>query len=166
MKVILYSDGSSRGNPGPGGFGTVLHFTDSNGKLHTRELSQGYTRTTNNRMELLGVITGLEALKRPCTVEVHSDSQYVVNAFNQHWVEGWLKRGWKNSKKEPVKNSDLWKRLLEAKKPHNVSFHWVKAMQAILKTSAVTNWQPRQPMAPAKSRTKAFRENRNKLLIS
>ena len=77
-------------------------------------------------MELLGVITGLEALKRPCTVEVHSDSQYVVNAFNQHWVEGWLKRGWKNSKKEPVKNSDLWKRLLEAKKPHNVSFHWVK----------------------------------------
>ena len=93
MKVILYSDGSSRGNPGPGGFGTVLHFTDSNGKLHTRELSQGYTRTTNNRMELLGVITGLEALKRPCTVEVHSDSQYVVNAFNQHWVEGWLKRG-------------------------------------------------------------------------
>ena len=126
MKVILYSDGSSRGNPGPGGFGTVLHFTDSNGKLHTRELSQGYTRTTNNRMELLGVITGLEALKRPCTVEVHSDSQYVVNAFNQHWVEGWLKRGWKNSKKEPVKNSDLWKRLLEAKKPHNVSFHWVK----------------------------------------
>lgn len=126
MKVILYSDGSSRGNPGPGGFGTVLHFTDSNGKLHTRELSQGYTRTTSNRMELLGVITGLEALKRPCTVEVHSDSQYVVNAFNQHWVEGWLKRGWKNSKKEPVKNSDLWKRLLEAKKPHNVSFHWVK----------------------------------------
>ena len=113
MKVILYSDGSSRGNPGPGGFGTVLHFTDSNGKLHTRELSQGYTCTTNNRMELLGVITGLEALKRPCTVEVHSDSQYVVNAFNQHWVEGWLKRGWKNSKKEPVKNSDLWKRLLE-----------------------------------------------------
>lgn len=126
MKVILYSDGSSRGNPGPGGFGTVLHFTDSNGKLHTRELSQGYTCTTNNRMELLGVITGLEALKRPCTVEVHSDSQYVVNAFNQHWVEGWLKRGWMNSKKEPVKNSDLWKRLLEAKKPHNVSFHWVK----------------------------------------
>ena len=126
MKVILYSDGSSRGNPGPGGFGTVLHFTDPNGKLHTRELSQGYTCTTNNRMELLGVITGLEALKRPCTVEVHSDSQYVVNAFNQHWVEGWLKRGWKNSKKEPVKNSDLWKRLLEAKKPHNVSFHWVK----------------------------------------
>ena len=109
-----------------GGFGTVLHFTDLNGKLHTREISQGYTCTTNNRMELLGVITGLEALKRPCTVEVHSDSQYVVNAFNQHWVDGWLKRGWKNSKKEPVKNSDLWKRLLEAKKPHNVSFHWVK----------------------------------------
>ena len=77
-------------------------------------------------MELLGVIVALEALKRPCTVEVHSDSQYVVNAFNQHWVDGWLKRGWKNAKKEPVKNSDLWRRLLEAKKPHEVTFVWVK----------------------------------------
>ena len=77
-------------------------------------------------MELLGVITGLEALNRPCTVEVHTDSQYVVNAFNQHWIEGWLKRGWKNAKKEPVKNIDLWKRLIAAKEPHSVSFHWVK----------------------------------------
>lgn len=126
MKIILYSDGSSRGNPGPGGYGTVLHYTDANGELHVRELSQGYTNTTNNRMELLGVIAGLEALKRPCTVEVHSDSQYVVNAFNQHWIEGWLKRGWKNAKKEPVKNVDLWQRLLRAKEPHTVTFHWVK----------------------------------------
>lgn len=77
-------------------------------------------------MELLGVITGLEALNRPCSVEVYTDSQYVVNAFNQHWVEGWLKRGWKNAKKEPVKNKDLWQRLLSAKEPHKVSFHWVK----------------------------------------
>ena len=112
MKVTIYTDGSSRGNPGPGGYGAVLQFVDSTGKLHEREL--------------LGVIVALEALKRPCTVEVHSDSQYVVNAFNQHWVEGWLKRGWKNAKKEPVKNSDLWKRLLEAKKPHDVTFVWVK----------------------------------------
>ena len=116
IKVFLYSDGSSRGNPGPGGFGTILRYTDS----------QGYTNTTNNRMELLGVITGLEALNRPCTVEVFTDSQYVVNAFNQHWIEGWLKRGWKNAKKEPVKNKDLWQRLLAAKDPHKVSFHWVK----------------------------------------
>ena len=126
MNVTIYTDGSSRGNPGPGGYGAVLQFVDSTGKLHERELSQGYATTTNNRMELLGVIVALEALKRPCTVEVHSDSQYVVNAFNQHWVDGWLKRGWKNAKKEPVKNSDLWKRLLEAKKPHDVTFVWVK----------------------------------------
>ena len=119
--VTLYTDGACSGNPGPGGWGAILSYNGA-----TKELSGGERNTTNNRMELLGVITGLEALKRPCTVEVHSDSQYVVNAFNQHWVEGWLKRGWKNSKKEPVKNSDLWKRLLEAKKPHNVSFHWVK----------------------------------------
>ncbi len=97
QEVTLYSDGSSRGNPGPGGFGCVLQFRDRSGKLHELELSGGFTCTTNNRMELLGVITGLEALKRPCRVEVHSDSQYVVNAFNQHWVEGWLKRGWRNA---------------------------------------------------------------------
>ena len=126
MEVTLYSDGSSRGNPGPGGFGTVLHFTDSQGQLHKKEISQGYECTTNNRMELMGVIAGLEALKRPCSVEVVSDSQYVCNAFNQNWIPGWLKRGWKNSKKEPVKNVDLWKRLLAAKEPHDVRFTWVK----------------------------------------
>lgn len=74
----------------------------------------------------MAVIAALEALNRPCTVEVYSDSQYVVNAFNQHWVDGWLKKGWKRGKNEPVKNVDLWKRLLEAKAPHSVSFHWVK----------------------------------------
>ena len=126
MKVTIYTDGSSRGNPGPGGYGCVLQFVDTKGALHERELSQGFSNTTNNRMELLGVIVALEALKRPCIVEVHSDSQYVVNAFNQHWVEGWQKRGWKNAKKEPVKNIDLWKRLLAAKQKHQVNFHWVK----------------------------------------
>lgn len=126
MNVTIYTDGASRGNPGPGGYGTLLHFVDTRGTLHTREISQGYECTTNNRMELLAVIAGLEALKKPCTVEVYSDSQYVVNAFNQHWIEGWLKRGWKNAKKDPVKNIDLWKRLLAAKEPHKVTFHWVK----------------------------------------
>ncbi len=124
--VVLYSDGSSRGNPGPGGFGTVLHFVDSAGKLHVKELSQGYNNTTNNRMELMGVIAGLEALKRPCNITVVTDSQYVVNAFNKNWIAGWQKKGWKNAKKEPVKNKDLWLRLLEAKKPHRVEFTWVK----------------------------------------
>lgn len=126
MFVTAYSDGSSRGNPGPGGYGSVLLYTDPAGTVHTLELSQGYRRTTNNRMELMGVIAALESLKRPCTVEVHTDSQYVVNAFNKHWIQGWVKRGWKTANKEPVKNEDLWKRLLVAKEPHQVSFVWVK----------------------------------------
>ncbi len=103
-----------------------MHYVDPSGKLNVKELSQGFASTTNNRMELLGVIAALEALKRPCEIEVVSDSQYVVNAFNQHWIDGWLKRGWKNAKKEPVKNADLWKRLLNAIRPHDVSFRWVK----------------------------------------
>ncbi len=126
MDVTIFTDGSARGNPGPGGFGAVLQYRDAEGRLHERELSQGYELTTNNRMELMAVIAGLEALKRPCSVVLHSDSQYVVNAFNQHWVDGWLKRGWKNSQRQPVKNIDLWKRLLAAKEPHRVEFVWVK----------------------------------------
>ena len=127
MQVNLYTDGSARGNPqGPGGYGAVLEYVDPKGELHTKELSQGYRQTTNNRMELMAVIAGLEALNRSCEVELYSDSQYVVNAFNQHWVDGWIKKGWKRGRNEPVKNIDLWKRLLEAKKPHKVTFIWVK----------------------------------------
>ena len=126
LHVDIFTDGAARGNPGPGGYGAVMRFVDRNGRVHEKELSQGFERTTNNRMELLGVIVALEALKSPCDITLHSDSQYVVNAFNQHWVDGWLKRGWKNAKKEPVKNVDLWKRLLEAKRPHQVEFVWVK----------------------------------------
>lgn len=127
MKVRIYTDGAARGNPdGPGGYGAVLEYVDSKGELHKKELSQGYKKTTNNRMELMAAIAGLEALNRPCEVELYSDSQYVVNAFNQHWIEGWLKKGWKRGKNEPVKNVDLWKRLLQAKEPHQVQFIWVK----------------------------------------
>ncbi|WP_251390815.1 ribonuclease HI [Mediterraneibacter agrestimuris] len=127
MKVVLYTDGAARGNPdGPGGYGAVLEYVDGKGTLHTKELSQGYVKTTNNRMELMAVITGLEALNRPCTVDVYSDSKYVVDAFNQHWIDGWLKKGWKRGKNEPVKNVDLWKRLLLVKEKHDVTFHWVK----------------------------------------
>ena len=153
MNVTMYTDGASRGNPGPGGFGTVLHFTDTQGNLHAKEISQGFTCTTNNRMELLAVIAGFEALKKPCTVDVFSDSKYVVDAFNQHWVEGWLKRGWKNAKKEPVKNIDLWKRLLEAKKPHTVTFHWVRDT---LKTSVATNLQQALPTETIASLMQVF----------
>ena len=127
MLVKIYTDGAARGNPdGPGGYGTVLEYVDTKGQLHVKELSCGYVKTTNNRMELMAVSAGLEALNRPCTVEVYSDSQYVVNAFNQHWVDGWIKKNWKRGKNEPVKNVDLWKRLLQAKEPHQVRFIWVK----------------------------------------
>ena len=127
MQVTLYTDGSARGNPhGPGGYGAVLEYVDPKGELHTKELSQGYKETTNNRMEMMAVIAGLEALNRPCRVEVYSDSQYVVNAFNRHWIEGWIKKGWKRGQNEQVKNVDLWKRLLETKKNHEVVFHWLK----------------------------------------
>ena len=127
MKVRIYTDGAARGNPdGPGGYGTVLEYVDTKGQLHVKELSQGYVKTTNNRMELMAVIAGLETLNRPCEVELYSDSQYVVNAFNQHWIEGWIRKGWKRGKNEPVKNIDLWKRLLKAKEPHQVRFIWVK----------------------------------------
>lgn len=127
MFVKIFTDGAARGNPeGSGGYGTVLQYIDSKGELHEREYSAGYKKTTNNRMELMAVITGLEALTRPCEVEVISDSKYVTDAFNQHWVDGWLKRNWKGSSNNPVKNVDLWKRLLKAKAPHQVKFTWVK----------------------------------------
>lgn len=127
MEVKIYTDGAARGNPdGPGGYGTILVFVDSKGETHTREYSQGYKKTTNNRMELLAVIIGLEALTKPCQVKLYSDSQYVVKAFNDHWIDGWIKKGWKRGKNEPVKNVDLWKRLLKAKEAHQVEFIWVK----------------------------------------
>ncbi len=127
MKVTIYTDGSARGNPdGPGGYGVILHYVDTKGVLHESTKSAGYKKTTNNRMELMGVIVGLESLNRPCDVEIISDSKYVTEAFNQNWIDNWLKNGWKKSDKKPVLNTDLWKRLLEAKKDHNVTFTWVK----------------------------------------
>ena len=127
MKVSIYTDGAARGNPdGPGGYGTVMEYVDTKGELHRKEISQGYKKTTNNRMELMAVIAGLEALNRPCEVMLYSDSKYVVDAFNQRWIDGWLKKGWKRGKHEPVKNVDLWKRLLAAKEKHQVKFNWVK----------------------------------------
>lgn len=127
MKVTIYTDGSARGNPdGPGGYGVVLQYVDPRGKLHEREYSAGYKKTTNNRMELMGAIVGLEALNRPCEVTLVSDSKYVTDAFNKNWVESWVKNGWKTSGREPVKNRELWKRLLKAAQPHQVRFQWVK----------------------------------------
>ena len=125
--VRIYTDGAARGNPdGPGGYGVVLQYVDSQGKLHDKELSGGYVRTTNNRMELMAAIAGLEALNRPCQVELYSDSKYLTDAFNQRWIDSWVAKDWNRGKSGPVKNIDLWKRLLEAKKPHAVTFIWVK----------------------------------------
>ncbi len=118
--VEIFSDGACSGNPGPGGFGTILRSGQ-----HEKELSGFEAETTNNRMELLGAITGLEALKRPCQVRLVTDSQYVVKGMTE-WIAGWQKKGWKNSKKEEVANRDLWERLLSAAKQHSVDWVWVK----------------------------------------
>ena len=107
MKVTIYTDGSAKGNPGPGGYGTIISYIDSSGTEHLREYSGGYKVTTNNRMELLAAIVGLENLIRPCDVTLYSDSQYLVKAFNEGWLDGWIKKGWKRGKNDPVKNVDL-----------------------------------------------------------
>lgn len=126
MKVIIYTDGSSRGNPGPGGYGAILSVTDQNGQVHEKELSGGFAETTNNRMELMGAIVALEALNKPCEVELYSDSRYLIDAFNKGWIQSWVKRGWKKADKKPVLNDDLWKRLLAATKDHTITYLWVE----------------------------------------
>lgn len=127
MNVKVYTDGSARGNPdGPGGYGTVLKCIDNTGQEHIREYSGGFKKTTNNRMELLAVIIGIEALTKPSNVEVISDSKYVTDAFNKNWIDNWQAKNWITSTKKPVKNIDLWKRLLKAKAIHEVVFTWVK----------------------------------------
>lgn len=120
-KVTIYTDGACSGNPGPGGWGAILSVQE-----HSRELSGGEEQTTNNRMELMAVIKSLQFLTRPCDCEVYSDSAYVVNAFDQHWIEGWQKKGWVNSAKHPVSNRDLWEELLRLCKIHKVKFIKVK----------------------------------------
>ena len=127
QNVKLFSDGSARGNPdGPGGYGVVLQYTDSKGELHEMELSKGFPKTTNNRMELLGIITGLEHLKRPCRVEVYSDSQYVINAFQKGWLKNWVKNGWKKAAKQPVLDPEHWERRVAAAETHEITWNWVK----------------------------------------
>ena len=127
MEVKIYTDGAARGNPdGPGGYGAVLTYLNQEGKLFKKEISAGYQKTTNNRMELMAAIRGLQELTRPCQVELYSDSKYLVVAFNNGWIGSWVKKGWKKSDGKQVKNIDLWKELLEAMEPHKVKFVWVK----------------------------------------
>ena len=118
--VTIYTDGACSGNPGPGGWGAVLFFRDQE-----RELSGAEPMTTNNRMELMAAISALEALKRPCSVDLHTDSQYVRNGITS-WIGGWKRKGWRTADNKPVKNDDLWKRLDAARDRHEVKWHWVK----------------------------------------
>ena len=119
-RVEIYTDGACSGNPGPGGWGAILRFNGVE-----KEMSGGDPETTNNRMEMMAAISALEALKRPCIVDIYTDSSYVRDGITK-WIWGWQKRGWKTADKKPVKNVELWQRLLDALKPHKVEWHWVK----------------------------------------
>ena len=119
--VTLYTDGACSGNPGPGGWGAILMYGDAK-----KELSGGEPNTTNNRMELTAVIRGLEALKEPCVVELHSDSKYVIDALDKGWAIGWRAKGWKKADKKPALNPDLWGRLLDLCEEHTIEYVWVK----------------------------------------
>ena len=125
-QVELFTDGACSGNPGPGGYGTILRYTDPKGTVHEREYSEGFPETTNNRMELLSVIIGLEHLTRPCEVYVYSDSQYLVNAMNQGWLTEWQAKNFRRGRTNEVKNIDLWERLAAASEAHTVHYTWVK----------------------------------------
>ena len=119
--VTLYTDGACSGNPGPGGWGAILEYNGTE-----KELSGGESQTTNNRMELTAVIRGLQALKEPCTVELYSDSKYVIDGLQKGWAESWRKNGWKKADKKPALNPDLWEILLDLTHIHHLSYHWVK----------------------------------------
>ena len=119
--VTIYTDGACSGNPGPGGWGAILRYGE-----HEKVLSGGEAHTTNNRMELTGVIRALEALREPCAVELWSDSKYVIDALSLGWAKGWRARGWKKADKKPALNPDLWERLLTLTEQHEMRYHWVK----------------------------------------
>ena len=118
--IVIHTDGACSGNPGPGGWGAILEWGD-----HKKELKGGEPHTTNNRMELMAAISALETLKRPCAVDLHTDSQYLRDGITK-WIHGWKKNGWKTAEKKPVKNVDLWQRLEQALSRHTVRWHWVK----------------------------------------
>lgn len=120
-EVTIYTDGACLGNPGPGGYGVVLLYNS-----HRKELSGGYRKTTNNRMEIMAAIAGLRALKHPCGVTLYSDSRYVVQAMSEGWAKRWRAKGWKRNAKEPAKNPDLWAEMLDLSDRHDVSYKWVK----------------------------------------
>lgn len=127
MKHIdIWTDGAAKGNPGPGGYGIVIKYLDKNGVNHRKEIKKAFESTTNNRMELLSAIVALKELNQPCDVTLFSDSQYLVNAFNENWLAAWVKSDFRRGYANEVKNIDLWEELIELTKKHNVTFVWVK----------------------------------------
>jgi len=120
-EVVIYTDGACSGNPGPGGYGAVIIFNQ-----HKKEISGGERQTTNNRMEMMGAIAALEALKEPCKVKLYSDSRYVVDAIDKGWVIKWQANGWRRNKRDPALNVDLWLRMLAALDKHDAKFLWLK----------------------------------------
>ena len=139
--VTIYTDGACSGNPGPGGWGAILEYMG-----HEKELSGGEQNTTNNRMELTAVIKALQALKEPCTVELYSDSKYVLDALQKGWAVSWRKKGWIKSDKKPALNPDLWEILLDLVEMHDVRYHWVKGHASNPKNNrcdelAVNEWK-------------------------
>ena len=139
--VTLYTDGACSGNPGPGGWGAILEYMG-----HEKEMSGGEENTTNNRMELTGVIEGLKALKEPCVVELYSDSKYVIDSLSKGWAVSWRKNGWRKADKKPALNPDLWEVLLQLTEYHEMRYHWVKGHAENPKNNrcdelAVAEWQ-------------------------
>ena len=139
--VTIYTDGACSGNPGPGGWGAILEYMG-----HEKELSGGEKSTTNNRMELTAVIKALQELKEPCTVELYSDSKYVIDALQKGWAVGWRKRGWIKSDKKPALNPDLWEELLGLVERHDLHYPWVKGHASNPKNNrcdelAVSEWK-------------------------
>lgn len=124
--VDIWTDGASKGNPGPGGYGVVIKFIDKKGETKRLELKEAFENTTNNRMELLSAIVALEKLKEPCDVTLTSDSKYLVSAFNEDWISEWIETDFRRGKTTEVKNIDLWERIIELTKRHKVKFVWVK----------------------------------------
>jgi len=123
--VEVFTDGACKGNPGPGGWGAILRLKTDSGGEHEKELSGSEPQTTNNRMELLAVISALRALKQPCRVTIHTDSKYVIDGMTS-WIFGWQRNGWKNAAKKPVANAELWQDLIAAVRPHQIEWVWVK----------------------------------------
>ncbi|MBT1449715.1 ribonuclease HI [Glaciecola sp. XM2] len=151
-KVILYTDGSCLGNPGPGGYGALLMFNK-----HRKTLSKGFKHTTNNRMELMAPIEALNALSEPCSIDLYTDSQYVKNGINQ-WISTWKRNNWLTSAKKPVKNVDLWKALDEACSKHKIRWHWVKGHSGQAENELVDDLAREAATSDAKAEDVGFEE--------